>query len=102
DLLIDLFFGDGGQDICVSSNDDSQADLIYQEVDNARIMIDPNSKYTKKNQKGITNRRTQSKIFKISDRTKNKEGRNITKASIDEIHEMKDNEIAMAIRQSTS
>jgi len=102
DLLIDLFFGPGGQDICVSSNDDSQADLIYQEVDNARIMMDPSSKYTKKNQKGITNRKSYSRIFKISDRTKNKEGRNITKASIDEIHEMKDNEIAMAIRQSTS
>ena len=41
-------------------------------------------------------------MWKISDRTQNKDGRNIDFAIIDEIHEMKELDIIMAIRQSMS
>lgn len=98
----DLFIGGGGLDICCSSNDDAQADLIFQELNNMRLAMDPKNKRTHKNLKGIFNNKTQSKIFKISDKTRNKEGRNIVYGYIDEIHEMKDNTIFMSIWQSCS
>lgn len=102
DCNTDLFIGDGGQDICCSSNDDAQADLVFQEIDSMREMLDPIGRYTKRNRKGLKNIKNRSTIFKISDRTRNKEGRNITKAVIDEVHEMKDNTIFMSISQSSS
>lgn len=98
----DLFIGGGGLDICCSSNDDAQADLVFQELNNMRLAMDPKQKRTKQNRKGIFNRKNQTKIFKISDKTQNKEGRNIVYAYIDEIHEMKDNTIFMSIWQSCS
>lgn len=98
----DLFIGGGGLDICCSSNDDAQADLIFQEIDNMRMAMDPRGKRTKRNQKGLFNLLNKTKIFKISDKTRNKEGRNIVYAYIDEIHEMKDNTIFMSIWQSCS
>jgi phage terminase large subunit-like protein len=45
---------------------------------------------------------TNSKIFKLSDRTRNKEGRNIDFAIVDEAHEMKTNVIAKSVEQSQS
>ena len=98
----DLFIGGGGLDICCSSNDDAQADLIFQEIDNMRSAMDPNEKRTKRNRKGLFNKKNKSKVFKISDKTRNKEGRNIVYGYIDEIHEMKDNTIFMSIWQSCS
>lgn len=100
--VTDLFIGGGGLDICCSSNDDAQADLIFAEIDNMRSAMDPNNKRTKRNQKGLFNLKNKTKIFKISDKTRNKEGRNIVYAYIDEIHEMKDNVIFMSIWQSCS
>ena len=50
----------------------------------------------------ILNKITNTKIFKLSDRTRNKEGRNIDWAILDEAHEMKDNTIAKSIEQSQS
>ena len=43
-----------------------------------------------------------TKVFKLSDRTRNKEGRNIDIAFLDESHEMKDNIIGKSIEQSQS
>jgi phage terminase large subunit-like protein len=67
-----------------------------------RLMIDPEQIDTRKNQRFIKILVTNSKIFKLSDRTKNKEGRNIDFAVIDEVHEMKDNVILKSIEQSQS
>ena len=67
-----------------------------------RLLIDPDSKDTKRNQRFILNKATNTKIFKLSDRTKNKEGRNIDEAFLDEAHEMKTNVIAKSIEQSQS
>lgn len=102
DCNTDLFIGNGGQDICCSSNDDAQADLVFQEIDNMREAIDPDGNHTHRNRKGLKNIKNRSRVFKISERQKNKEGRNITKAVIDEVHEMRDNTIFMSIWQSAS
>lgn len=100
--LCEFFFGNPGSDIVASSNDDAQASIIFDAIDTMRLLIDPDSLDTKRNQRFILNRNTNTKIFKLSDRTKNKEGRNIDTAFLDESHEMKENVIAKSIEQSQS
>ena len=94
--------GNEGADIVCSSNDDAQASIVYDAIDTMRQLYDPNDLDTKRNQRFILNKSTNTKIFKLSDRTKNKEGRNIDWAILDEAHEMKDNVIAKSIEQSQS
>lgn len=100
--LTELMVNVGGVDIINSSNDDAQADIIFMETENMREQFDKKDKRTHKNQKGIFNKKRKSTIKKLSDRTRNKEGRNIDYAYIDEVHEMKDNTIGKSIEQSTS
>ena len=100
--LSEFLLGPDGADIVCSSNDDLQASILYDAIDVMRQMIDPDNQDTWRNQKGITNLFNGSKIFKLSDRTKNKEGRNIDFAVIDEEHEMRTNIIVKSIQQSTS
>lgn len=100
--LCEFFFGNPGSDIVASSNDDAQASIIYDAIDTMRLLIDPDSVDTKRNQRFILNKNTNTKIFKLSDRTRNKEGRNIDTAFLDESHEMKENIIAKSIEQSQS
>ena len=52
-LLTELIIGDEGIDIVCSGMDDGTADLAYQAVDTMRLMIDPQSVDTWRNQKGI-------------------------------------------------
>lgn len=100
--LTELVTGPDGADIVCSSNDDNQASIIYDAIDTMRLMIDPESRDTWRNQKCIRCFITNSKCFKLSDRTRNKEGRNIDFAILDESHEMTDNVIAKSIKQSQS
>lgn len=100
--LAEFEVGNDGADIVASSNDDNQASLVYDAIDTMRMLIDPKDKHTKRNQRYILNRETNTKIFKLSDRTRNKEGRNIDFAIVDEEHEMKDNTILKSIEQSQS
>lgn len=100
--LTEFFLGNAGSDIVCSSNDDNQASLIYDAIDTMRMLIDPEDLDTKRNQRFILNKVNNSKIFKLSDRTRNKEGRNIDVAFLDESHEMKDNVIAKSVEQSQS
>lgn len=97
----DLFIGEGGLGICCSSNDDSQANLIFNEIKNMIEATDPKQKYIKRVIAKAYNKKNKSEVFKISDKTKNKEGRNISTAYIDEAHEMTNNVIYMSITQST-
>lgn len=94
--------GNEGADIVCSSNDDAQASIVYDAIDTMRSLYDPNGADTKRNQRFILNKATNTKIFKLSDRTRNKEGRNIDWAILDEAHEMKENVIAKSIEQSQS
>ena len=100
--LSEFFFGNPGSDIVASSNDDAQASIIYDAIDTMRLLIDPDSLDTKRNQRFILNKNNNTKIFKLSDRTRNKEGRNIDTAFLDESHEMTDSVIAKSIEQSQS
>ncbi|MBP1992539.1 terminase large subunit [Paenibacillus eucommiae] len=100
--LTEMMCGTGGNDIVCSSNDDAQANIIFEEINNMREQFDPKDKRTHKNMKGIFNLKNKSKVFKISDRTRNKEGRNIDGAILDESNEMTDNVIAKSIDQSQS
>lgn len=98
----EFIVGNEGADIVCSSNDDAQASIVYDAIDTMRQLYDPNDLDTKRNQSFIRNKNTNTKIFKLSDRTRNKEGRNIDWAILDEAHEMKDNVIAKSIEQSQS
>lgn len=98
----ELIFGNAGADIVASSNDDAQASIVYDAIDTMRQLIDPKDQDTKRNQRFILNKVNNTKIFKLSDRTRNKEGRNIDFAIVDEAHEMKDNTIGKSIEQSQS
>lgn len=100
--LTEAICGAEGADIVCSSNDDNQASIIYDAIDTMRLLIDPTSADTWRNQRFIRCNITNSKIFKLSDRTRNKEGRNIDFAIVDEAHEMKDNVIAKSVEQSQS
>ena len=101
-LLTEMIIGGRGLDIVCSSNDDNQASILTDAVDTMRLMIDPESLDTWRNQRFIRCLINDNKIFKLSDRTRNKEGRNIDIAVIDEVHEMKDNVIVKSIEQSQS
>lgn len=98
----EFIVGNEGADICCSSNDDAQCSLVYDAVDMMRRLYDPSDRDTKRNQSFILNKITNTKVFKMSDRTKNKEGRNIDFAIVDETHEMKENIIGKSIEQSQS
>ncbi len=100
--LTELITGNDGSDIVCSSNDDNQAGILYDAINTMRLMIDPKQKDTWKNQQHIRCKINGSKVFKLSDRTRNKEGRNIDFAVVDEVHEMKDNTIIKSIEQSQS
>lgn len=100
--LSELIVGNEGADIVCSSNDDIQASLVYDAIDTMRMLIDPEDLDTKRNQRFILNKNNNSKVFKMSDKTRNKEGRNIDWAVCDETHEMKENIIAKSIEQSQS
>lgn len=98
----ELIVGNEGADLVCSSNDDAQASIVYDAIDMMRQLFDPDDLDTKRNQRFILNKITNTKIFKLSDRTRNKEGRNIDWAILDEAHEMKNNTIAKSIEQSQS
>ena len=98
----EFIVGNEGSDLVCSSNDDAQSSIVYDAVDTMRQLYDPNDLDTKRNQRFILNKSTNTKIYKLSDRTRNKEGRNIDWGILDEAHEMKTNVIAKSIEQSQS
>lgn len=100
--LSELIVGNEGADIVCSSNDDIQASIVFDAIDTMRMLVDPRNLDTKRNQRFILNKNNNSKIFKMSDKTQNKEGRNIDFAIVDETHEMKENTIGKPIEQSQS
>ena len=98
----ELMMGQKGSDIVCSSNDDTQANILYDGINTMREQFDPKNKRTSKNVSFIRNKLTNTRVFKLSDTTRNKEGRNIDWAVIDEVHEMKDKTIINSIDQSMS
>jgi phage terminase large subunit-like protein len=98
----EFIVGKEGADLVCSSNDDAQASLVYDAIDMMRRLYDPDDLDTKRNQRFILNKSTNTKVTKISERTRNKEGRNIDWCALDEIHEQLSNVIAKSIEQSQS
>lgn len=101
-VLTEMIIGGNGLDIVCSSNDDMQASILTDAVDTMRLMIDPDQVDTWRNQRFIKCLFNDNKVFKLSDKTRNKEGRNIDISIIDEVHEMKENIIVKSIEQSQS
>ena len=102
-LLTELILGKAGADIVCSGMDDGTADLAYQTIDTMRLMIDPQSVDTWRNQKGIKCTVNGSHIYKLSASTRQREGRNIDIAGIDEVWSLQaDGDIYKSIQQSTS
>lgn len=98
----ELMMGQKGSDIVCSSNDDTQANILYDGINTMREQFDPKNKRTSKNVSFIRNKLTNTRVFKLSQSTRNKEGRNIDWAVIDEVHEMQDSTIINSIDQSMS
>lgn len=84
----DLFCGAGGTDICCASNDDGQARLIWTEIGGMRSRLDPKKAITGQNLTELTNRLRSVLIFRMSTKTQNKDGRNISKTYLDESHDI--------------
>lgn len=84
----DLFLGEGGTDICCSSNDDRQARLIWSEIGGMRSRLDPKKLITSQNLTEIKNRNKNITVFRLSSKTQNKDGFNISKTYLDESHDI--------------
>ena len=84
----DLFMGEGGTDICCASNDDRQAKLIWLEIGGMRSRLDPKKALTSQNLTEIKNRKKNITVFRLSSKTQNKDGFNISKTYLDESHDI--------------
>lgn len=84
----DLFVGEGGTDICCASNDDRQAKLIWSEIGGMRQRLDPKKSVTGQNLTEIKNKLRNITIFRLSSKTQNKDGFNISKTYLDESHDI--------------
>jgi len=101
--LAEFLIGGRGMDIVCTSNDDSQAMILFSAIDTMRTLIDPNDKVTRKTIRDINCKVNNNKIFKLSERTRNKEGRNVDVGIVDEVHEMaSDAAIVKSVEQSQS
>lgn len=102
DINTDLFIGQGGVNICCCSNDDRQAKFIWSEVAGMRSRLDIKSEITSHNLTEIKNNAKNIKILRLSSKTQNKDGFNFVKASHDEAHDCKDDEVAEAVQRAMS
>lgn len=102
DQNTDLFIGEGGINLCVCSNDDRQARLIWTECNGMRQRLDTKDEITSSNLTEIRNDRKNIKIMRLSSKTQNKDGFNFKKAVHDEAHDCKDDEIAEAVLRAMS
>lgn len=102
-LLTELIIGGVGIDIVCSGMDDGTADLCYTAIDTMRLLIDPKSVDTWRNQKGIKCFANNNHIYKLANSTRQREGRNIDIAALDEVWSLPaDGDIYKSIQQSTS
>ena len=115
DCNSEFFCGNVGTSVLCASNDYEQASLIFDEINNMRESSPKLNKVSRKNLKGIFmgnpkrkkakgkySYQNKAQIKKLSEKTKAKEGKNIDKAVVDEVHEMKDGSLILPIKQSMS
>lgn len=107
--------GEMGTKILYGSNNYDQADLLYMATDAMREASPKLARCTRRNQKGIFfgnlkqkthvgkfTSQNKGSIRKMSAHTGAKEGRNIKVGVVDEVHELKDENFIMPIRQALS
>lgn len=106
DGTTDLFIGEGGTDICCASNDDRQAKLIWNEIAGMRERLDPKRAITKPTISELKNKLRNITAFRISSKTQNKDGFNMSKVFLDEAHDIAEengqSEVAEACWRSMS
>ena len=102
DMNANLFIGQGGVNYIICSNDDKQAKLIFDETKHMRGRLDLANEITTDNLVEIRNKAKNIKIYRMSSKTQNKDGRNCVAAVMDECHDAKDDEIAEAVKRSMS
>ena len=100
--LSEFVTGPDGADLVCASNDDRQSALSYEAINTMRSLIDPRDLDTRRTQTNLLNKQSNTKIFKLSMTSRNREGFNIDWAILDEVHEMKTNDLAKAVEQSQS
>lgn len=101
--LAELILGRDGSDIVCSGTDDGTASLAYDAIDTMRLLIDPKSKDTWRNQKGMSCFVNNNHVYRLSASTRQREGRNIDVAGIDEVWSLEaGDDIYKVIQQSTS
>lgn len=88
DGFTDLFIGKGGLDICCASNDDRQARLIWEEMAGMRQRLDPTNAISGANLVKLRNKAKNTQVFRLSSKTQNKDGFNISKTYLDESHDI--------------
>lgn len=113
--LAEWFCGEMGTNILFGSNDYDQAGILFDAANAMREESPKMAKCTHKNLQGIFwgnqkrkhakgkfSQQNKGSIKKLSARTGAKEGKNIKVGAVDEVHEMKDNQLVMPIRQALS
>ena len=90
DAMYDLFLGEGGSDIACASNDDKQCRIIWEEIGNMRERLDPKRIISGQNLTRIVNKKKNITVFRLSSKTQNKDGYNISKTYLDESHDIKE------------
>ena len=100
DAMVDLFVGEGGTDICCASNDDRQAKLIWSEIGGMRQRLDPKKALTGQNLTEIKNKQRNITVFRLSSKTQNKDGFNISKTYLDESHDIAEENGASEIAEA--
>ena len=83
----DLFVGKQ-TDLCCASNDDKQCRIIWHAIADMRTKLDPKKVLTSQNLTELRNKETGTSIFRLSSKTQNKDGFNISKTYLDESHDI--------------
>lgn len=88
DGTYNLFLGEGGSDVCCASNDDRQARLIWNEIAGMRSRLDPKRALTAQNLVELKNRDRNITVLRLSSKTQNKDGFNLSITYLDESHDI--------------
>lgn len=88
DGTYELFLGEGGSDICCASNDDRQAKLIWSEIAGMRERLDPKRLVTRPTITELKNPKRNITVLRLSSRTTNKDGYNLSRVYMDESHDV--------------
>ena len=101
DCLYDLLLGKG-QEIVVVSNTEKESKLIWQEVDNIRIQIDPQGELTGRNLTEIYNKKSFNRVFRLTSNMRHLDGQNLAKVYYDEAHETLNDDLFQACMRGMS